>query len=159
VDANPASDTDCPDPTPPRQVRPAGDANPFEAYLLAVCALQGWSVLAGTATPTSLSHALTPTLRLVWATLLLIGGILSVVGLYWPRNPITGVEIKRVGLVAAGTASLTYGLALVFIGPAGYVAASLSLSFALACVTRVVQVTRRIRGTRRRIVAARDPEG
>jgi GH25 family lysozyme M1 (1,4-beta-N-acetylmuramidase) len=57
VDAN----RDPPRPHPPGQARPA-DANPFEAYLLGVCALQGWSVLAGTSTPTSLSQAaLTPT--------------------------------------------------------------------------------------------------
>lgn len=142
-----------------RPPRPAGDPNPFEAYLLAVCALQGWSVLMGAASPRALYAVLTPGLRVAWGVVLVVGGIASIVGLYWPRNPTTGIEIKRVGLVATGTASLAYGVALLLFGPQGYVAALLSLAFALACATRVIQVTRRIRGTRRRIVAARDPEG
>lgn len=141
-----------------RRDRPMGDPNPFEAYLLGVCALQGWSVLAGAASPNALYSLLNPGLRLAWGLLLVVGGVASVVGLYWPRNPITGIEIKRVGLIATGTASLAYGIALFMFGPQGYVAGSLSLAFAVACATRVVQVTRRIRGNRRRIVAARDPE-
>lgn len=113
----------------------------------------------GAASPRALYAVLTPGLRVAWGVVLVVGGIASIVGLYWPRNPTTGIEIKRVGLVATGTASLAYGVALLLFGPQGYVAALLSLAFALACATRVIQVTRRIRGTRRRIVAARDPEG
>jgi hypothetical protein len=72
---------------------------------------------------------------------------------------ITGVEIKRVGLVATGLASLAYGVALLLLGPVGLNVALANFAFSTACFTRTVQVTRRIRGARRRIIAARDPEG
>jgi hypothetical protein len=149
----------CDPPTPKRRNRPTGDPNPFEAFLLGVCAIQGWSVLAGTSTPTALQASLGPTLRFAWAFLLLAGGIAAVAGLYWPGNVITGVEIKRVGIVATGLATLAYGVALLLLGPVGLNVALLNFAFSTACFTRTVQVTRRIRGARRRIVAARDPEG
>jgi hypothetical protein len=140
------------------QPRPAGDPNPFEEFILGVCVLQGCSVLAG-AVPPTMGTALEPGLLLVWAALMILGGVLSIAGLYWPGDPITGVEVKRVGFVAAGTASLTYGVALALAGPQAFVAAFLSLAFALACARRFIQVTRKIKGQRRRIVAARDTEG
>lgn len=150
-----------PDPRDPpkRRARPTGDPNPFEGFLLGVCAIQGWSVLVGTSTPTSIQASLGPGLRFAWAFLLLTGGIAAVSGLYWPGNPITGVEIKRVGLVATGTATLAYGVALLLLGPIGLNVALANFAFSIACFTRTIQVTRRIRGARRRIVAARDPEG
>lgn len=135
--------------------RPAGAANPLEAYLLGVCALQGWGVLAGIARPTSMLYVLGPTLRIAWATLLLVGGIVAVGGLLWPGDRLTGVEIKRVGLFMCGGGTLAYGVALILLGPAGYTAATTSLGFSLACFVRIWQVSRSIRRVRQQLVAAR----
>lgn len=134
--------------------RPMGDPNPFEAYLLAACVVQGAVVLLGWARPTSIEQALPLALRILWAGLLLVGGVFALVGLYWP-DPLTGVEIKRPGLVAVGTATLTYGVALVPLGAVGMVAATANIAFALACAVRIRQVTRRVNAVRAHLVAAR----
>lgn len=137
-----------------RPPRPAGDPNPFEAYLLGAAVVQGAVVLIGWARPTSIELALPLLLRILWAGLLLTGGAVALLGLYWP-NPLTGIEIKRPGLVAVGTATLTYGIALVPLGPAGLVAATANVAFALACGVRVWQVTRRVNEVRAHLVASR----
>lgn len=137
--------------------RPAGPVNPFELYLLAVCALQGWVVLTNIANPPSVQAVLPPILRILWGSLLLIGGVFSVSGLYW-WHPFTGIEIKRVGLVAAAGGTLTYGIALIFLGPIGYVGAAYNLFFCTACIVRVGQVSRALTHARRRVKAMREPE-
>lgn len=134
------------------------DPNPFESFLLAICALQGWLVLAGIARPSSLQESLGSSLRVAWASMLLFGGITALAGLHWPSDLMTGFEIKRVGLFAAGVATLIYGLALITLGPQGYVVALIQLGFSAACFTRIHQVTRRIRRVRAHLVAARNPE-
>jgi hypothetical protein len=135
----------------PRQ-RPAGPANPFEVYLLGACIVQGYAVLTRVAQPRSLQDLLPPWLRLVWGALLLVGGVLSVGGLYW-IDPLTGIEVKRVGLVCAGGGTLAYGLALIALGPVGFVGAATCIAFSIACVVRVRQVSRALNQARGRITA------
>lgn len=135
------------------------DPNPFESFLLGICALQGYLVLSGIAHPSSLQAVLGPNLRIAWASLLLFGGAVALAGLHWPADLMTGFEIKRVGLFACGTATLIYGLALALLGPQGYAVAVIQLGFSIACFARIVQVTHRIRRVRCHLVAARNPEG
>lgn len=134
------------------------DPNPFESFLLFIAVLQGWLVLSGVAQPTALQQVLGTNLRILWASLLLFGGAVALAGLHWPADLMTGFEVKRVGLLACGTATLTYGLALLMLGPQGYVAAVIQVAFAAACFVRIAQVTRRIRRVRAHLVAAREPE-
>jgi hypothetical protein len=139
--------------------RPTGRINPFELFLLAVCAVQGWGILSHTAQPPSLLTLLPPTLRLLEGVLLLVGGVLSVSGLTWP-NPFTGVEIKRIGLVAAGGATLAYGVAILIVSPAGgFLVAATNLAFALACAVRIWQVSQDLNQARGRIRSMRTPGG
>lgn len=154
-------------PTPPAmpgqeriwsRLRPAGPPNPFETFLLAVCAVQGWAVLSHAARPPSVQALMPPWLRVIWGLLLLAGGILSVSGLYW-TNPFTGIEIKRVGLLAAAGGTLAYAVALLTIGTAGILAAATNLGFAIACVVRIWQVTRALEAARGRMTAMRPPGG
>lgn len=123
--------------------------------MFAACVLQGFAVLVGAARPTSIEQAVPLALRVVWAGLLLVGGVAVLIGLYWPGSPLTGVEIKRPGLVAVGGAALAYGVALVPFGAAGMVVAIANMSFAIACAVRVRQVTRRVRTVRAHLVDAR----
>lgn len=136
------------------EIRPAGPANPFEAFLLAVIALQGMLVLTGLSKPASIVALLPPAFRVIWAVMLLAGGTLSLFGLYWPGSVFTGCEIKRVGLIAAGFGAFAYAAALVTIGPTAYLAASTSLFFSMACIVRHYQVGRALRQARYRIVRA-----
>lgn len=134
------------------------DPNPFESFLLGVCVLQGYLVLAGIAHPTALQNTLGNTLRIAWASLLVFGGATSLAGLHWPADLMTGFEIKRVGLFAAGISTATYGAALTMLGSQGWVSAAIQLAFSAACFYRIYQVTRRIRRVRAHLVAARTPE-
>lgn len=136
--------------------RPAGPINPFELYLLAVCAIQGIAVLARIARPTSIETALTPPagLRIIWAALLIVGGVAGVAGLLW-TDPFTGIEVKRIGLIAAGFGTLAYGVALLAFGPQGWFAAAFNLAFTIACITRTIQVTRRLTAARTQVAQLR----
>lgn len=136
------------------EIRPAGPANPFEAFLLAVVALQGFLVLTGLSKPQSMIDLLPPVFRFVWGMLLLVGGSLSLSGLYWPGSVFTGCEVKRVGLIAAGFGSFAYSVALCTLGPAAWLAASTGFFFSLACVVRHWQVGRSLKQARHRIVRA-----
>lgn len=134
------------------EIRPAGPANPFEAFLLAVLVLQGALVLGGVSRPASIVSLLPNGFRIVWAGLMLVGGVLSLAGLYWPGSQFTGCEVKRVGLIASGFGALAYAVALLSIGQSAWVAASTSFFFALACVVRHWQVGRALKQARYRIV-------
>lgn len=135
--------------------RLTGFANPFEGYLLLVCVVQGAAVLFGFASPSSILLALGGLLQVVWALLLLVGGGLAFVGLYWPWNPLDAIYIKRVGLLAAAGGTLAYGVALLLLGPIGVVAAIYNLGFCLACLVRARQVTLVLHGVRRELAAIR----
>lgn len=132
------------------------DRNPFEAFLLAAALVQGSAVLLGIADPTSISSALPPYLRVIWAILLTSGGVCALSGLGWPGDPFTAVEIKRVGLVAAGAGTLVYGLAAAFLGSTGIAVAVYNLAFTSACFWRTIQLTLRLRGIRSTLAAIRD---
>ncbi len=65
------------------------------------------------------------------------------------RNPFTGVEIKRVGLVALFFGGAIYALAAFELGRRGVPTAILHGGIAGAAMTRLVQVTRKLRAARR----------
>lgn len=133
--------------------RPTGEANPFEVYLLVACVLVGFLIFGAEARPQSITSLLPPLLRIVWAIMLCVGGALALIGLYWPGDPFTGVEIKRIGLYSVGIGALAWGTAAAFYGPIGRPTAISNIAFALACATRLVQISRRIRFAREHLQA------
>lgn len=134
-----------------RDMRPAGPANPFEGFMLFVCGLQGFLVISHLAKPASIMLLLPEGFRIMWATLLMFGGMVALCGLYWPGNPFTGVEVKRVGLLACAFPSLAYSIALFALGQVAFVAGVQSFMLAVACLWRVVQVSGALRSARKRI--------
>lgn len=138
--------------------RPTGPPNPFEAGLLIVCLVQGASVVLGFAQPNSIQESLGPILRFVWALLLFVGGGAAVIGLWWPWDPIDGVLIKRVGLLAAAGGTLAYGLALAFLGPVGFIAAAYNIGFAVVCLIRSYQVSLAVAVYRSHLATIRDAQ-
>lgn len=139
--------------------RPAGDANPFEGFLLLAALAQGATVLTGVAAPTSVIAALPPGLVVLWAVLLLAGGGLALAGLYWLGDPFLGVEIKRVGLIGAAVGALVYASAASLLGASGVAVAIYNMLFAVACIVRVFQVSRRLRWAREHMTESRGPTG
>lgn len=122
--------------------RPAGPANPYEAWVFAVSVVVGVATLVRLAQPTSLDSTINPWLRVSWALLMGCGGSLALAGLYWPGNPFTGVYIKRAGILAMAGALLTYGAALLTLGRPGLVVALVLLALAGASIARAIQITR-----------------
>lgn len=122
--------------------RPAGDANPYEAWVFAVCVLSGAATLTRLAQPSSLDALVAPWLRVAWAGLMTVGGVFALLGLYWPGSPLTGVYVKRAGILAQTGALLAYGLALLAIGRPGVVVALVMLGLAGAGIVRTRQITR-----------------
>lgn len=135
--------------------RITGYPNPFETYLLVAGAAQGLLVGLGVARPASLEAALqgVPWLRYVWAVLIGLGAVTSLIGLYWTGNDFTGTEIKRAGLISVGFGGLIYGIAALFAGPAGVAAGVSTCAFGLAAFARFWQVTRLLRLARQEAVA------
>jgi hypothetical protein len=137
--------------------RPAGPPNPFEACGLGACIVVGFTAVLGVAQPSSFEHTLPPWGQRVWGALMLIGGLASVAGLYWPADPVDGVLIKRVGLVTLCPLLIAYGGAGFLTEPATrLVAASFAVALGLACAFRTRQVTVAIRGLHGRLRGLRE---
>jgi hypothetical protein len=124
--------------------RPTGPINPFELAAVVAGIAQGLLVIVGAADPRSVTEALPELLLYVWAALLAAGGGATLAGLTWLGDPFTGVEIKRVGLVAIGFGALVYGSAALLLGSVGLTVAIYNLLLAAACFARLVQVSRRL---------------
>jgi hypothetical protein len=126
-----------------------GPINPFEAAVfLAVCT-QGIAILTGVGDSSSVKGALAPTWAAIWATLYAVGGAFAFAGYVWVWDRWTGVEIKRVGLVAVGFGGLIYSLAAACMGTQGVPTAIIHISIAIACGIRVLQIRSRLNAARR----------
>lgn len=138
-----------------KQWPPIGPPNPFEVGVLAIGVLNGVSVLAGAASPTSIRVQLSDRFLMAWAALLLVGSVVALVGLLWQGDWVTGVEIKRPGLVAFSLACLAYAYAAGQLGSQGLAVAIINGGFCLIAWWRIAQVTRGIRQHRRDVSVVR----
>lgn len=138
--------------------RVTGIPNSFETFLLVACVVQGIGLATGAARSGVVDAALEGRgwLAVVWAALLGVGGMASLLGLYWRGDPFTAVEVKRVGLVMVGFGSLVYGAALVLAAPeTGFVAGVSAIAFSVAAFTRVSQVSGLLEQARRDVEKVR----
>lgn len=140
----------------PQSWPPIGPVNPFELGVLCIGLVNGLSVLGGAASPTSIMLQLSPGFLRVWAALLALGSTVALVGLLWRGNWVTGVEIKRPGLVTFSLACLAYAFAAARLGGPGMAVAITNGGFCLIAWWRIAQVTRGIRDYRRQVSAVRN---
>jgi hypothetical protein len=69
-----------------------------------------------------------------WGIFLFLGGLLSLIGIYWPKDPITGMIIERAGVVALGGASFIWSFLVIWrVQLNGLFSATLTFALALAC--------------------------
>lgn len=124
--------------------RVAGYPNPFEAYLLVASVAQGVVVAVGHGRSQAAEAALGALgwMHWVWAALMTVGGLVALVGLYWPADPFTAVEIKRIGLIMTGFGASIYAVALWSLGGRGLLAGVSAVALTVACAVRAIQVTR-----------------
>jgi hypothetical protein len=130
------------------QSRPLGPVNPFEVGVLLTGLVNGAAVLLDLASPTSITSRLSGWFLTGWALLLFLGSLVALIGLLWQGSWVTGVEIKRPGLVTFGIACLAYSVAAFSLGANGFAVGAANGGFALFAGWRVFQVSRGIRGLR-----------
>lgn len=122
--------------------RPAGPANPFEAWCFGVSILAGVLATTPYATPVSLDYATWSGFQVVWGSIHAIAATTALFGLYWPGNPITGIYVKRAGMVGLGGTLAAYSVALLTVaGAAGVVVGIELVGLSVACFVRSWQVT------------------
>ncbi len=128
-----------------RRWLPVEEVNPFEVYLLFAAEILGWTTLFGIARPTSVREALPPMLVRVWALTMALGGVASLLGLFWWGAVRNGYDLKRIGLVALASGALVYGTAALLLGAPGIGVAIWNLCFAAACLKAIRQMASRLR--------------
>lgn len=111
---------------------PKTDRSPWQLYLLIMITASGAALMldiSQNAVTDAMGHPYTS----VWGFFLTIGGFLSLLGIYWPKDPITGMLIERTGLVALGGASLIWSVLVIWrVHLNGLFSATLTLGLFLA---------------------------
>lgn len=92
---------------------PRGGRSPFQIYLLSVITLSGIAIAVGL-TNNRITEAMGTPYNYFWGGFLFIGGFLSMLGIYWPKKPFTGLLVERFGLVALGGASFIWSFLVVW---------------------------------------------
>jgi hypothetical protein len=129
--------------------RLTGPPNPFQTVIQFAAALTGAVYLFGLRTPDSLSQTLPRCSLVIWEVLLFAGGVLALLGQYWPGRPFAGVAIKRAGLFAIAGGLLAYALAAWSVFGTRVLWLTIwNVFIAWACLVRVWQVTRILRAAR-----------
>lgn len=133
-------------PNRPKRPMVGSQRHPFEVFLLALCVVSGLSLLLGSPPPGSINSTLDPLARNAWALMLAGGSIAALIGGSLPG----GIFVEQVGLVAVGSGTLVYAVAIVATaGAQGLFAAGITLAFGAACCWRWWQLQRLIREARR----------
>lgn len=140
-----------------QDVKPLDSRHPFQTFLLVVCLANGGPLVFGITTSRSVVSQTPEWAWRTWGVLLLIGGLMGLVGMFWPRLRITGLLIERTGLVFVGLAALVFsGVLAVTVGlPDSGFAAGVTAAFggaALWQAWRIAKALRRVRRTLHRLV-------
>lgn len=117
------------------------NACPFEVYLLALCVLSSFSILAGVAPDANSIEALLPGyLRFSWAIGLSIGASVTIIGSLLKIPPIT-----RIGCTLLAPTATAYGFIIIYssggFDSPGIVSGILVVAFGAAAAVRAVQIT------------------
>lgn len=103
--------------------------NPLAVYLLGFAALAGAIQLLINRDPKSVQETLSPWMQTAWSLSLIVGPIVTLIGIYW-RKPYLGMQLETLGLLGTATAALTYSVALAsYSGTAGVFSICLTAAF------------------------------
>jgi hypothetical protein len=122
---------------------PRQNRSPFQLYLLGLITLAGLMIVFGLS-DNPIYESMGP-YSTYWGIALFIGGSLSLLGIYWPKNPFTGMLIERSGLVALGGASLIWSILVLWrVQLDGIMSGSLTFALFLACLAQWRWVNRNV---------------
>lgn len=120
--------------------------NPFQVYLLCLAIAAGIPLLFGVPTAGSLEASLPRFQVVIWGLMLVLGSSTTLVGMYWPGHPASGLLIKRTGLVSVGSAAFVYTSVLVlYFGVRAGLVIVYTLGFAVACFVQAHYINRHIK--------------
>lgn len=92
---------------------PQTGRSPWQLYLLSLITISGVALMLGIS-ENPVTEAMGNPYTNFWGFFLSIGGFLSLLGIYWPKDPVTGMLVERTGLVALGGASLIWSVLVVW---------------------------------------------
>jgi hypothetical protein len=123
--------------------------NPFQVFLLMLSCLVSLGLIQGNAGSVILEEALTDRAVTSWGWALMVGSAMSLIGLWLPeRFALFGLALERAGMILVGGAAAIYAYVLWdSVSDPVTVAYNLAIqiAFALACVWRMIQLTRVMR--------------
>ena len=117
-------------------ILPRTNRSPFQLYLLALITLSGIAILTGLSN-SPITQAMGSPEKYIWGSFLFVGGFFCLLGIYWPKDPITGMLIERTGLVALGGACLIWSVLVLWrVQWTGLFSATLTFALFLACLAQ-----------------------
>lgn len=110
----------------------------FTIYLAIVTSIP--TVLGIVPQPGTLRTVMPPWMSAGWAWTLLVGSLLTLVGIYW-KDRILGLIGEQLGLALVGVASVAYAICVVYVaGADAVITASLIGGFGASCLRRYFQI-------------------
>lgn len=92
---------------------PKTTRSPYQLYLVSLVILGGIGQVSGISA-NMVTRAMGHTLVVIWGCFLIVGGILILIGIFWPKEKFTALLIERSGLVALGGACLVWSILVVW---------------------------------------------
>ena len=134
--------------------------HPDEIFLLLLCMFAGAGLVFGDApAPDSVEASLPPWAVVGWGIGLLVGPLVTLLGILWQRDRHDGILIEQVGQVITGGSALVYAaILLVALWPAGFVAGCIILAFGGARFWRWWQLQKVIDDAVRQVTAHEEGE-
>ena len=137
--------------TQPVRVRPVKvvtGRHPFEVAILAAAAVCGLALALTDTTPRSAATAMPGLVEVLWQVLLVAGGVIGLVGVFWPGRIAAHLGTEAIGIVLLGTATTMYAIALFTVsGTQALAAGSFVTAAAIASWARLWQIGRDLRRT------------
>lgn len=116
--------------------------HPFQFWAMLACAVTGGGNLVHA--HSSISHMLPGVTMMLWATIMLFGGVLAIAGAFL-RDRLSGLLLERFALGAITIGAAVYSVAIFsVVGLAGLAPETLSFGVAVAAGWRIVHVTREL---------------
>ena len=125
--------------------------NPYEVTVaIAIVALTVYAALNGHSTSKSVEVAMGRSQQLAWTGLSSVGALITLAGLFWPRQPMTGLFIERAGqlMLAGAVAAYMVVLCTVSTFERSGLVMGLGSAVAIGAVLRVVTISAGIRRIR-----------
>jgi hypothetical protein len=125
--------------------------NPYEVCVsVGIIVITIYAVLVGGSPSASVQESLSYSQRVIWSLLCFVGAVVTLAGLYWPRDHMTGLLIERAGQVMLMFAVTAYLVALCTVSTfdrSGLVM-TIGCSIVVSAAVRAVKISRGVRRIR-----------